>query len=187
MSGRFSQDRKEKAAELSPEINERIADYYNVSISQVYDLEGISDGEYSSTDEERGQQILDFAGYDKVVDLTKMVVPVAQRVREDQKRYDVDFAIRTANGRGVPAEYDKILNGWREGGAYPTAYAHGVRSDNDELIEFVLVDVAQFCQSIEDGKLNEDGSSTCDYGTKFVYYTIDSLRRNDCILTEWRV
>lgn len=187
MSRTFSQERKEKAAELDPEIDYRLAEYYCVPETRICSLETISDREYSYTDDERGVQLLDYAGYDKVIDLGTRIVSIAQRVRDDDPRYPVDFTIRTANRRGTAAEYDKILNAWKHGGAYPTAYVHAVRDNAGEMVEFVLVDVDRLCEGLSNNDLSIERIYSADDGSQVHYYSIDDLRQNDCILTEWRV
>lgn len=185
MSDAFSQDLKEEVAAFDPIIDERLADYYRVPPSCVHSLEAISDGRYDYTDEERGQQLLDFAGIDKVIDLSGIIIPVGQRVRNDDPDYEVDFAMRVSNGQGPPAEYTKIMNGWRDGGAYPNVYAQAVRNADNEIIEFALVDIDQFCESIDAGTLSEVNESTEPNGVVMRYYEYPALKREGCVLTHW--
>lgn len=113
-----------------------------------------------------------------------IVIPVAQRVRNDRP-YPVDFAIRVANGQSPPAEFIKIMNGWRDGGAYPNIYAQAVRNADNEIIEFALVDIDQFCESIDAGTLSEVNESTEPNGVVMRYYEYPALKREGCVLTHW--
>lgn len=182
----FRQDLKEELTAMDPVIDERLAAYFNVPETRVHSIETSSEGRYSHTDDDRGAQMLDFAGYDKTIDLEEMVVPVGQRVRYERPDPSVDFGFRIANGQGKPAEYEKIMNAWRIGGAYPNVYVHAVRSDGNELIEFSLIDMDQFCYAIDQGTIHGQGPYPAGHGVRMKYYSLPSLYSNDCILTEWR-
>jgi hypothetical protein len=186
---RFSQEKKEWAAELDTAASAMLAEYYGVDESDVYDFEGLHSGEYDVDDATRALHLLDYAGVDKLVDLGTRIV-VGCRYRPQSDEHTVDFSYCVDNGTTKHAENVKHMEAHREGGLRPTVYAFGIVSsdgDTDEqsFDEFHLINMSSFLDAIEVGILNPDGPHMRDGGVEALYYSVDELRETGCIEQSW--
>lgn len=184
---RFDQDRKEWAQQLDAQAERYYQEFWEVDPTDIYDLESVRSGEYETDDGVETDHIIDYAGIDKIIDCSWQVVFLAQRFRPASDQYDVDFSFRTENGiPGKAAEYDKLLNGYRNLGTYPGVYAFGITdAETNRFEEFHLIDTRAFLDRIDRHELDAAGPYSSDNGTRALYYPVDHLRAQDCLVASW--
>lgn len=181
---RFDQTRKEWATSRDALADRCYCEYFDVSPSDLYDLESLVDDVHDRDAGYRTHQILDYGGVDRIVDCGDRHVYVAQRFRPNT-RGRRDLSLRTSTGvEGRYPELVKWRTAYRTLGFYPSVIAFGVYdSVLDVFSRFYLIDTERVLAALDDG-LRYDEYTNAD-GTAAMYVPVDELRRRGCILREW--
>lgn len=175
-----SQQRKEEVAQFEDNIREILRNFYEVPENRVVSVESSIGSDYETEGEYNSIHFDDYAAIDWKVDVDDTIVGVAERLRPDNSRYDVDFALRIKNGtKDKPCEVERIYNGLKNGGLYPKHYVFGLYEE--QLKEAYVMDTETMITAYHDDELSYETYSNRSDGTKAAYIPIAELYESGCI------
>jgi len=177
-------DRKDFAAKMHRRwFAPAMTAYWDVDDGDVQLMTGDSDGAITA----------DRAGGIDAIVQTAGAAPVfvAERVRTLRQHrsstFRPDFSLRERTATGDDSEFVRLMDAHRTGRDLPSVYLFGIgagtsRQDclNDGLSALFWIDTRELLASIDAGELEADRHRS-ETGELTRYYSIDDLRRCDCL------
>lgn len=177
----FSEDRMSWSLKYQEQhAIEYYKDHWGVRDTDIFELD-------AEGAENNLAQLLDFSGWDKIVWTDDAMVQVAQRFRRPRNS-GVDFSLRSTAGGEQASEYDKLIANYQGLGSVPGVYAFGITTGlgvSHGFRDFYLIDLELFLEKLLDGGITSIGEFPNRDGSKAKYYSLDTLKRNGCIIRHW--
>lgn len=176
--------RKDWAAKMHRSwLEPAMSEYWGVDPDAVQPMTAGSDGAMAADRDGGIDAIVQTAGAAPVF--------VAERVRTlreyDGRVYRPDFSLREETASGDDSEFVRLLDAYRTGRDLPSVYLFGIGTStsrpgclNDGLDALFWIDTRRLCAAIASGDL-EAARHRSQTGELTRYYSVDDLRRYDCL------